>query len=134
MRVLVAEGRTYLEGWCRRAEGVRLFRLDRVLDLRILDADADVPGDAEPVDVDAGLFRPSPDDVVVVLDVSAAARWVTEYYLAESVVDLAADGWVTTGESCPRPRWSPRSARPPRRHWPTTTFTSDHSRLRRHRE
>ena len=32
MRLLVVEGRTYLEGWCRRAEGVRLFRLDRVLD------------------------------------------------------------------------------------------------------
>ncbi len=31
MRLLVVEGRTYLEGWCRRAEGVRLFRLDRVL-------------------------------------------------------------------------------------------------------
>ena len=27
MRLLVVEGRTYLEGWCRRAEGVRLFRL-----------------------------------------------------------------------------------------------------------
>ena len=93
MRLLVAEGRTYLEGWCRRAEGVRLFRLDRVLDLRVLDVDADVPDDAEPVDVDAGLFRPSPSDVVVVLDVSAAARWVTEYYLAESVADLDG-GWV----------------------------------------
>ena len=32
MRLLVVEGRSYLEGWCRRAEGVRLFRLDRVLD------------------------------------------------------------------------------------------------------
>jgi predicted DNA-binding transcriptional regulator YafY len=31
MRLLIVEGRTYLEGWCRRAEAVRLFRLDRVL-------------------------------------------------------------------------------------------------------
>ena len=31
MRLLVVEGRTYLEGWCRRAEAVRVFRLDRVL-------------------------------------------------------------------------------------------------------
>ena len=31
MRLLLVEGRSYLEGWCRRAEAVRLFRLDRVL-------------------------------------------------------------------------------------------------------
>ena len=31
MRLLVVEGRPYLEGWCLRAEGMRLFRLDRVL-------------------------------------------------------------------------------------------------------
>ena len=31
MRLLVVEGRSYLEGWCRRAEAVRLFRLDRML-------------------------------------------------------------------------------------------------------
>src|SRR5580692_9879299 len=37
MRLLVVEGRTYLEGWCLRAEAVRLFRLDRVLDLAVLD-------------------------------------------------------------------------------------------------
>ena len=30
MRVLLVDGRWYLEGWCRRAEDVRLFRLDRV--------------------------------------------------------------------------------------------------------
>ena len=93
MRLLVAEGRTYLEGWCRRAEGVRLFRLDRVLDLSILDVAAEVPDDAEPVDVDAGLFRPSPDDIVVVLEVSAAARWVAEYYLPESVAEVDG-GWL----------------------------------------
>src|SRR5580704_10372672 len=28
MRLLVVEGHSYLEGWCRRAEDVRLFRLD----------------------------------------------------------------------------------------------------------
>ncbi len=59
MRLLVVEGRTYLEGWCRRAEAVRLFRLDRVLGLEVLDVAAEVPPEAEPEDVDQGLFRPS---------------------------------------------------------------------------
>jgi predicted DNA-binding transcriptional regulator YafY len=88
MRLLVVEGRPYLEGWCLRAEGVRLFRLDRVLGLDVLDVPAAPPAEAQPVDVDQGLFRPSPDDVPVVLELSAAGRWVAEYYPCESVADL----------------------------------------------
>ncbi len=71
MRLLVVEGRTYLEGWCRRAEGVRLFRLDRVLSVEVLDVPAEVPENAEPKDVDAGLFTASPSDVLVELELGA---------------------------------------------------------------
>jgi proteasome accessory factor C len=88
MRLLVVEGRTYLEAWCRLAEGVRLFRLDRILDLRLLDVSAEVPDEAEPVDVGQGLFRPSESDERVELELSAAARWVAEYYPCESVTQL----------------------------------------------
>jgi len=88
MRLLVVEGRPYLEGWCLRAEGVRLFRLDRVLGLEVLDVPSAPPAEAEPVDVDQGLFRPSPDDVLVELELTAAGRWVAEYYPCESVTDL----------------------------------------------
>jgi proteasome accessory factor C len=88
MRLLVVEGRTYLEGWCLRAEAVRLFRLDRVLDLAVLDEPASVPAQAEPRDVDQGLFRPSSNDVEVELELSAAGRWVAEYYPCERVTDL----------------------------------------------
>ena len=72
MRLLVVEGRTYLEGWCRRAEGVRLFRLDRVLSVEVLDVPAEVPENAEPKDVDAGLFTASPSDVLVELELAPA--------------------------------------------------------------
>jgi proteasome accessory factor C len=89
MRLLVVEGSTYLEGWCRRAEAVRLFRLDRITSLRVLDeVPAQVPEDAEPRDVDAGLYRPSPDDVVVTLELTAQGRWVADYYPCESVREL----------------------------------------------
>src|SRR6266487_2057239 len=47
MRLLLLEGRTYLEAWCRRAEAVRLFRLDRGLGLTLLDVAAEVPGEAK---------------------------------------------------------------------------------------
>ncbi len=88
MGVLVVEGQPYLEGWCLRAEGVRLFRRDRVLSLEVLDVPAALPPEARPVDVDQGLFRPSPDDVPVVLELSAAGRWVAEFYPCESVSEL----------------------------------------------
>jgi proteasome accessory factor C len=88
MRLFAIEGHTYLEGWCRRAEGVRLFRLDRVLDAVVLDVAASVPETAESVDVDAGLFRPSDADIRVELDLAPGARWVVEYYPCESVTEL----------------------------------------------
>jgi proteasome accessory factor C len=88
MRLLVVEGRTYLEGWCRRAEGVRLFRLDRVLDLTVLDVPAQVPESAEHRDVDQGLFLPSASDERVELELSVPARWVAEYFQCESVTEI----------------------------------------------
>ena len=88
MRLLVVEGRTYLEGWCRRAEDVRLFRLDRVLGVQVLTVAAEVPREAESVDVDQGLFRPSPNDLRMVIELSPYGRWVAEYYPCEEVTDL----------------------------------------------
>jgi predicted DNA-binding transcriptional regulator YafY len=49
--------------WCRRAEAVRKFRLDRILDVTVLDVPASFPAEAEAADVDAGLFQPSESDV-----------------------------------------------------------------------
>ncbi len=83
LRLLHAEGHAYLEGWCHRAESVRLFRLDRVVGLRVLDEAADPPADARPRDLSAGLFQPGEDDLVATLDLSAAARWVAEYHSVE---------------------------------------------------
>jgi len=88
MRLFVVEGRPYLEGWCRRAEGVRTFRLDRVLAAEVLDLPAEVPVDVEERDVDAGLFQPSDSDVRAELDLAPDARWVAEYWPCESVTEL----------------------------------------------
>ncbi len=100
MRLLVVDGRTYLEGWCRRAEGVRLFRLDRMLSVDVLDVPAEVPETAEQVDVDAGLFTASPSDVLAELELGPAARWVAESYPCESVTDLG-DGRLRIGLRTP---------------------------------
>jgi proteasome accessory factor C len=109
MRLLVVEGRTYLEGWCLRAEAVRLFRLDRVIAISVLDTATAVPTDAEPVDVDQGLFRPSDDDVHVLLELSPRGRWVSEYYPCEQVEELG-DGRLRVSLSTPDTRWVRRLA------------------------
>jgi proteasome accessory factor C len=109
MRLLVLDGRTYLEAWCRRAEAVRLFRLDRVLALEVLDVAAEVPDEAEPRDPDSGPFRPSADDIDVVLELAAAGRWVAEYYPCEEVTDLG-EGRLRVSLRTPDPRWVRRLA------------------------
>jgi proteasome accessory factor C len=109
MRLLVVEGRPYLEAWCLRAEGVRLFRLDRVLSLSVLDVAAELPADAEPLDVDQGLFRPSAADVQVTLELSAGGRWVAEYYPCESVTELG-DGRLRVVLRTPDTGWVRRLA------------------------
>ena len=104
MRLLVVDGRTYLEGWCRRAEGVRLFRLDRVMSVDVLDVPAEVPADAEEVDVDAGLFHASPTDELVELELAPSARKVAEDYPCESVTELG-DGRLHIALRTPDTTW-----------------------------
>jgi len=91
MRLLMVDGRWYLEGWCHRAEEVRLFRLDRVEALTVLDLAAEVPASATVRDLDEGLFRSSPEDTVVTLELGPTAHWVVDYYPVESVERLPQD-------------------------------------------
>ena len=109
MRLHIVEGRPYLEAWCLRAEGMRLFRLDRVLSLEVLDVPSAPPAEAQPVDIDQGLFRPSPDDMLVELELSAAGRWVAEYYPCDSVAELE-DGRLRVVLRTPDTGWVRRLA------------------------
>jgi proteasome accessory factor C len=92
MRVLAAGGHTYLEAWCRRAEAVRRFRLDRIDDLTELDEPAEPR--ARPSEVPDSLFLPSPELPLVTLRIGRPARWITEYYPCESVTEDATGHWV----------------------------------------
>src|SRR3954449_4116441 len=85
MRLLLVDGKWYLEAWCRRAEGVRLFRLDRVDDVVVLDERAAPPPQAHERDLANGVYQPEPDAPVVRLRLAHQARWVAEYYPVEEV-------------------------------------------------
>ena len=109
MRLVLAGGRPYLEGWCRRAEGVRLFRLDRVVSLDVLEQPAAPPPEAVPRDLDAGLFQPSPGDTLVTLELEPAGAWVAEYHPCESVEELGG-GRLRVGLRTPQTAWVRRLA------------------------
>jgi proteasome accessory factor C len=110
-RLLVVDNRPYLEGWCRRAEAVRVFRLDRILAYQVLEVPAEVPAEAEWVDVDSGtgLFRPSAEDIEIVLELASAGRWVAEYYPCEQVEDLG-EGRLRVTLRTPDTQWVTRLA------------------------
>jgi proteasome accessory factor C len=109
MRLLMVEGRSYLEGWCRRAEAVRMFRLDLVLEIRLLDEPSAPPDEAQERDLTGGLFQPSAQDLLVTLDLTADAAWVAEYYPTESVQPNGSGGVLATLRT-PDPRWVRRLA------------------------
>ncbi|GAA1798054.1 WYL domain-containing protein [Planosporangium flavigriseum] len=96
MRVLAVGDRAYLEAWCRRAEGVRLFRVDRIDAFTSLSEPSAPPPGAHPTDVRDGVFRATPDQPLVTLRVGRGARWITEYYPCEEVRAERGEHWLVS--------------------------------------
>jgi proteasome accessory factor C len=93
MRVVGLDGRWYLEGWCHRAEDTRMFRMDRVEELTVLDVDGTPPPQARVRDLSDGTFRPGPDDLVVTLRLLPGSTWIADYYAVETTQEVpSADG------------------------------------------
>lgn len=87
--VVAHGGAWYLHGYCHQARDRRLFRVDRVVDLQVLDASFDPP--TEPED-DTPLVL-GPDVPRVTLDLAPSARWVAETYPVDDVSE-AEHGWI----------------------------------------
>lgn len=96
LRMLMVGGRAYVEAWCRRAEGTRLFRADRIDAVAELDEPAVVPPQARPHDLSDGVFRPSPDLPLITLRIGRGERWITEYYPCERVEAGDGDEWLVS--------------------------------------
>lgn len=88
MKLHLVDGHTYLEAWCRRVEGVRLFRLDRVDDVQMLDEAAAPPPQAHERVVEHGVYQPEPGTPAVRLRLARTARWVADYYPVESATPV----------------------------------------------
>ena len=104
MRLINFDAHWYLEGWCHRAEDVRLFRVDRIEALEILDQDGTPPATAEPRDLDSGVFTPRADDQLVRLALGPEAVWVSDYYPIEAI-EPSPDGGAVIELRTPNTAW-----------------------------
>jgi proteasome accessory factor C len=103
LRVFELDGHDYLEGWCRRAEGMRLFRVDRIERVDVLDEPARPPAGVELRDLSEGVYTPAPEHLLAVLRVNPAYAWVGDYYPSEETVE--ADGRHTISLRVADPAW-----------------------------
>jgi proteasome accessory factor C len=88
MRLLLVDGHWYLEAWCRNVEGTRLFRLDRIDDVTVLDEPAAPPAEAQERDLDDGLYQPAAEAPLVRLRLARTTRWVADYYPVEEQAEV----------------------------------------------
>jgi proteasome accessory factor C len=95
-RLVTANGRPYLEAWCRLAQDVRTFHLGRVDSLQVLEEPSNPPPNLPGRDLSLGLFQPSADDTVVELELEPSATWVAEYYPIERVTERGDGGLSVT--------------------------------------
>jgi proteasome accessory factor C len=102
-RVFADQGQWYVDGWCRRAEGERLFRIDRIASAVVLAEGFTREPDAD----ELGVFSAAPDDPRVVLDLAPAAGWVVEQYPVEQV-EAGADGSRRVTLAISAPGWLAR--------------------------
>ncbi len=101
--LLTQDGHAYLDAWCHVAQARRLFRLDRVQDVEVLDLPRSEQ-DLAPRDLSEGLFEPGPDDVRAVLHLERPARWVAENHPVDRVEELG-DGRLAVELRLGDPRW-----------------------------
>lgn len=87
----VVGGRWYLDGHDHDAGDRRTFRLDRAVDLTILDEPATVPA---PAHLPPPAYQPGPDDLEVTVTVSRDGRWLADALDITSVHELDGGGAV----------------------------------------
>jgi proteasome accessory factor C len=88
IRVVLVADHSYLEAWCRTAEGVRLFRFDRIVDARVLDEPAAPPPPAVRAGPDTSLFDGDPSLPSATLRIDRSASWMFDYYPLREIREL----------------------------------------------
>lgn len=105
IRIVLVGDHSYLEAWSREAEGVRLFRFDRIVDATVLDEPSAPPKPAVQAPPDTSLFDADPALPSATLQLAPSASWMFEYYPmrllrelpdghCEAAMTYASDEWM----------------------------------------
>jgi len=98
-----AMGEWYVSAYCHRANGERMFRVDRIRALRATGEQFE-PAPGEEI---AEVFTPAADDPRVTLELDASAAWVADAYPAESITTRS-DGTLEVELAISEPAWLER--------------------------
>ncbi len=99
VRLVSQDERSYLLGWCRSSRAERLFRVDRVVEARVLDE----PAEDHSLPERAEVFQPVSGEAVT-LRIASQGRWIAESAPVEAVRDLS-DGSFEVDLRVVQPAW-----------------------------
>ncbi|KQU34535.1 YafY family transcriptional regulator [Rhodococcus sp. BP-241] len=80
LRIVLVDDQSYLQAWCRDAEGVRLFRLDRIDAATELDEPSAPPEQARTGGDALDLFHDDPSLPLARLVIAPDHVWILDYY------------------------------------------------------
>jgi proteasome accessory factor C len=91
-RLFTEQGKLYLEAWCLKAEDLRFFRLDRVIDAELTSFDAE-DHDVSPRDLSDGIFTVGEQTPYALVDLHPRAHWLSEYYQVDMLEERENGVW-----------------------------------------
>jgi proteasome accessory factor C len=94
LRIESLDADWYLRAWCHLREAVRTFRLDRISHPTI--TDQPITHGVDDVKLPDTLFEGTPDDLIVTIDVVAAAAPLLADYIPDGTVTSEHDGRLRT--------------------------------------
>ncbi|KLL95960.1 protein pafC, partial [Rhodococcus sp. IITR03] len=107
IRIVIIDEHAYLQAWCRSAEGVRLFRFDRIDAATVLDEPARPPHRAITDDEHLELFEGDPSLPAARLRIAPSYTWLLDYYPLTDVQVLS-DGSCEASMRYASPGWMAR--------------------------
>ena len=107
IRVVLVGDHSYLEAWSREAEGVRLFRFDRIVEADVLDEPSAPPAPVVQAGPDTSLFDADPARPAATLLLAPTASWMLEYYPMRILEELP-DGYHKAAMTYASEEWMTR--------------------------
>ncbi len=108
IRVVLVGDHSYLHAWARDADGVRLFRFDRIVEATVLDQPAVPPEPAVQAPPDTSLFDADPSLPAATLLLAPTASWMLEYYPMRILEELP-DGYRKASMTYASEEWMCRA-------------------------